>query len=199
MNGIEKITARIAADAQAEADEIRAASAQECEELKKAGSQAAQDEYWRIVRQGVKDCEKRVQRLGSTAAMEAKKSVLSLKQEMVSEAFDRASDALAALPENEYVDFLASLADKAARTGLEEIVFNEADKKRVGAKVAKAANARLEKRGLYGKLTVAEQCRDIKGGLLIKEGDIECNCSIETLISLYRSELATQVADVLFA
>ena len=37
---------------------------------------AAQEEYWRLVREGVKDTEQRVQRLGRTARLEAKKSVL---------------------------------------------------------------------------------------------------------------------------
>jgi len=57
---------------------------------------------------------------------------------------------------------------------------------------------RLEKRGLYGKLTVSEETRDIQGGVIVKQGDIEANCSVETLTELCRSELASQVADLMF-
>ena len=58
MNGIEKITARIRADAEAECAAIRAEN-----------ERAAQEEYWRLVREGVKDTEQRVQRLGRTARL----------------------------------------------------------------------------------------------------------------------------------
>ena len=80
MNGIEKITARIRADAEAECAAIRAESEERCAAIRAENERAAQEEYWRLVREGVKDTEQRVQRLGRTARLEAKKSVLSMKQ-----------------------------------------------------------------------------------------------------------------------
>ena len=77
-------------------------------EAEKAAKKA-QDEYWRTVRAGVKDCEARVQRLGRTAEMEAKKSVLALKQDMVSRAFDSALERVLAMPEDGYDDSYAKL------------------------------------------------------------------------------------------
>ena len=99
MNGIEKITARIAADAEAECQAIRAESEKKCAEIRAENDKKAQEEYWRLVREGVKDTEQRVQRMARTAALEAKKSVLSMKQEAVSRAFDEAQKLIAALPE----------------------------------------------------------------------------------------------------
>ena len=55
----------------------------------------------------MKDTEQRVQRMARTAALEAKKSVLSMKQEAVSRAFGEAQKLIAALPEADYVAFLA--------------------------------------------------------------------------------------------
>ena len=40
--------------------------------------------------------------------------------------------------------------------------------------------------------------RDIPGGVILREGDIEINSSLDTLISQYRYQLASQVAEVLF-
>ena len=77
MNGIEKITARIRADAEAECAAIRAESEERCAAIRAENERAAQEEYWRLVREGVKDTEQRVQRLGRTARLEAKKSVLT--------------------------------------------------------------------------------------------------------------------------
>ena len=102
------------------------------------------------------------------------------------------------LPEDEYVDFLANQAAKAAVYGQEELVFNEQDRARVGKKVAKAANALLAERGLPGQLTVSELTRDICGGVLVKMGDIEANCSVEAIAGTLRSEMASEVAGALF-
>ena len=55
MNGIEKITARITAEAEAECQAIRAESDKKCAEIRAENDKKAQEEYWRLVREGVKD------------------------------------------------------------------------------------------------------------------------------------------------
>jgi V/A-type H+-transporting ATPase subunit E len=199
MNGIEKITARLEADARAEIDVLNAETAAKCDEIKKEYNEKAQAEYWKLIQEGTKNCENRVQRLGSTADMEAKKSILAFKQEMVSAAFKKAVETIGAMPKDKYVSFLAGQAAKAAAYGTEELIFSAKDKKEVGEDVAKAANALLKEKGVPGGLTVAEETRDIPGGVIVKQGDIEANCSVDILVQLYRNELASQVAEILFA
>ena len=87
MNGIEKITGRIEADAREQASAITADAEAKCAEIRADYDKQAQDQYWARVRDGVKTCEDRVQRMGRLAEMEARKSVLALKQEMVDAAF----------------------------------------------------------------------------------------------------------------
>lgn len=198
MNGIDRITASIEQDAVAEIEEIRSETEAKCREIKEKYELQAQEEYWAIVKQGMRDCESRVERLGSTAEMEAKKAVLAMKQSMVSKVFEMAIDRVCALPEQEYVDFCARQAAKAASSGVEELVFNARDKGAVGKKVAKAANDLLEERGVPGKLTVSSDTRDIRGGVIVKLGDIEANCAVEAIASTYRSEMASEVANALF-
>ena len=198
MNGIEKITSRIESDASKEAQELSLETAERCENMRKEYDSKAQEAYWALVRSGVKDCEARVRQLGAIAAQEAQKSILSLKQEMVDKSLSRAEQMLCEMPEREYTQLLACLAAKAAKTGLEELVFNDRDKGTAGPKVSRGANALLREQGKYGKLTVSELSADIKGGVIIKQGDIEINCSIEAMVSTYRDELSTQMASVLF-
>lgn len=198
MNGIDRITASIEQETAAEIDRLRSETDAKCREIREKYELQAQEEYWTIVKQGMKDCESRVERLGSTAEMEAKKAVLAMKQTMVSQVFELAVKKVCSLPESEYVSFCAHQAAKAADSGFEELVFNERDKAGVGKKVAREANALLAERGLPGKLTVSEETRDIRGGLLVKQGDIEANCSVESLAAAYRSEMASQVAGTLF-
>ena len=198
MNGIEKITARIRADAEAECAAIRAESEARCAEIRAENERLAQEQYWKLVREGVKDTEQRVQRMGRTARLEARKGVLTMKQESVSKAFDRAKEKIAELPEKDYVAFLAREAAEAAVTGQEEAILSKKDRAAVGAKVVKAANELLAKKGADGVLTLSDDTREMTGGLILKQGDIEVNCTVDTLLELSRGELAARVAEVLF-
>ena len=92
MNGIEKITGRIEADAREQASAITADAEAKCAEIRADYDKQAQDQYWARVRDGVKTCEDRVQRMGRLAEMEARKSILALKQEMVDAAFAAADE-----------------------------------------------------------------------------------------------------------
>ena len=199
MNGIEKITAKLEADALAEVAAVNAETKAQCDEIKNEYEQKAQEEYTRSIQNGTKSVSDRVSRLGSAADMEAKKFILGFKQEMVTKAFDHAVKSILSMPKESYVKFLASQAAKAAVTGTEELIFSASDKQKVGADVAKSANALLEGRGLAGKLTVSDKTREMPGGVVIKNGDIEVNCSVDTLVQLSKSELASQVAEILFA
>ena len=198
MNGIEKITARIRADAEAECAAIRAESEARCAEIRAENERLAQEQYWKLVREGVKDTEQRVQRMGRTARLEARKGVLTMKQESVSKAVDRAKEKIAELPEKDYVAFLAREAAEAAVTGQEEVILSKKDRAAVGAKVVKAANELLAKKGADGVLTLSDDTREMTGGLILKQGDIEVNCTVDTLLELSRGELAARVAEVLF-
>ena len=133
MNGIEKISNRLVADAEAEIAALNADAKEKCDAIRAEYSEKAQAEYQSRMSEGVKAAETRLQRLGSAAEMEAKKSILAFKQEMVAKAFDDAAEKLANLPREQYVQFLASQAAAAAATGAEELIFNERDKAAVGA------------------------------------------------------------------
>ena len=194
MNGIEKITGRIEADAQEQAKAIAAEAEAKCAEIRADYDKQAQDQYWARVRDGVKACEDRVQRMGRLAEMEARKSVLALKQEMVDAAFDK----ICAMPQADYVAYLAKLAAQAATTGTETLVFNAKDQAACGQAVVDAANALLAQQGKPGRLTMSRATRDLRAGFVLQQGDIEVNCAVETIAELCRSDLAAQVAEVLF-
>jgi V/A-type H+-transporting ATPase subunit E len=198
MNGIERITARIEADARKEAEAILSEADERCEQIRAEYEKKAQEEYWKLIRAGVKECEARVKLLASTAEMEAKKKVLSLKQEMVARAFVRAVELILSRPVDEYAGFLAHQAARAAVTGTEEIILNSRDRESCGRKVVRLANDLLNKRGIAGKLTLSDETRQMAGGIILRQGGIETNCSIEAIIETCRNELSAPVAQVLF-
>jgi V/A-type H+-transporting ATPase subunit E len=126
--------------------------------------------------------------------MEAKKAVLALKQEMVSKSFDKAVQQLVALPEEQYVALLAKLAAQASVTGDEEIVLNAKDQAAVGSAVVEKVNSLVPN----GKLVLSSETGDFAGGLILKRGSIEANCTIELMVELCRGDMSAQLAKVLF-
>ncbi len=198
MNGIDKITARIETDAVADAARIAGETKTQCDAIKAEGEKKAQEGYWEKVRQGVAAAEDRVQRLAKTADMEARKSVLGFKQSLVADAFDKAEAKLNAMKGDEYVAFLANLAARAAVTGTEELVFSAADKAACGKKVVDKANAALKAAGKTAKLTLADKAGDFGKGLIVRQGSVSVNCTVEALMAQARENMASQVAAELF-
>ena len=195
MKGTEKIIAHIRADAKSQADAVLAKAEEQAAQIRAEFDKQAAQVYAEKVRAGTKVCQDQMDSVQRIANMEAKKSLLGVKQEMVSESFEKAQALLTGLPEEQYVDFLAKLAAKASVTGDEEIVLNERDRAAVGKAVVEAANAKLG----GGKLSLSERVGSFAGGLLLSRGNVEANCTVELLVELCRGEMSAEIADKLFA
>ena len=194
MKGTEKIIAHIQADAKSQADAILKEADEKCAVIREGYEKQAKEAYAERIRAGVKANQDRLDSMERLAKMEGRKAVLALKQDMVAESFDRACDQLVNLPAAEYGTFLAKLAVKASVTHDEEVVLNARDRKALGDKVIEAANKALG----GGKLTLSKETGDFKGGLILRRGSIEANCTAELLVDLCREEMAAELAGVLF-
>jgi len=195
MNGIEKITQRIDADAQSGIDallaEARASAAQTAARYDaQAKKLAAENEAL-----NEKAASERKEYLVGTAQMDSRKAALAAKQELVDEAFRLALEQLCSLPEDRCVETLTGLLLRAAPDGRGEVVFSAADRERVGSAAVAAANAAL---GDKGRLALAEETRAIRGGFILVSGNIEVNCTFETLVRLQKGKIAGEVAKILF-
>ena len=195
MKGTEKIIAHIRADAKSQADAVLAKAEEQAAQIRAEYDKQAAQVYADKVRAGTKACQDQMDSVQRIANMEAKKTLIGVKQEMVSKSFEKAQALLTALPEEKYVAFLAALAAKAAVTGDEEIVLNARDRAAVGAAVVKAANEKLG----HGKLSLSERTGDFAGGLILSRGNVEANCTAELLVELCRGEMSAEIADRLFA
>ena len=193
MKGTEKIIAHIQADAKAQADAILAQAEQQCASIREDYEKKASAAYGDKIRAGVKECQDKVDSIERIAQMEAKKAVLALKQEMVSASFDKARDMIVGLPKEQYAAFLAKLAAQAAVTGDEEVLLNGRDRDTVGPAAVKAANETLG----AGRLTLAADAGNFAGGLILRRGNIEVNCTVELLVELCRADMSAQLAGVL--
>ena len=136
----------------------------------------------------------REERLSHAAILAARNLRLSTEQEMRERAFAAALKQLSELPDGEYVGLLAGLAAEASSTGREEVILSQKDRARYGKQVVTQANERLGD----GHLTLSVQTRPIRGGLILSDGDVEVNCTFETLVRLLRGEMDRTVVEVLF-
>ena len=227
MNGIEKITARIRAGADQEVAAIQAQAKEQADAILADAAAQAEAVREDILLRGRKAADERLERLQSAARMETRKRKLAAKQEMLGEAFDQALERLCSLPDEEYVSLLTALVVKASSTGKEKLIFSLRDRNRIGKQVVVAANDELVKArvpelptavtdtrvGAFlgrvvnnttamvtgtGLLTLSEETRNIRGGFIMVDEDVEINCTFETLVRLEREKLEKEIAQILF-
>lgn len=227
MNGIEKITQMIQSEAQTEIDGVLSAAREEAARITARYEAQAQAETAELTAKNEKAAAEREERLVSVAQMEARKVTLAAKQEMVEKTYALALEKLCSMPDERYAEILAGLLVKASSTGQEEVIFSPEDRARVGKAAVAKANEALAKSvapelpkelteskvgAIINKvaagvsaiaqgtamLTLSEETRPIHGGFILKNGNIEVNCTFDTLVRLQKAETAGAVAKKLF-
>jgi V/A-type H+-transporting ATPase subunit E len=227
MNGIEKITERIIQDAKQEIDEITSEAQRQAKEIADKYSAAAEREKDEILARGRSAAAERIERLAVVAMLDAKKLELAAKQECLVGLFDLAMEKLIQMPGAAVCGAFSESCGQRPPTGKEQIILSQKDRTRFGKRVVTEANAILAKKyapelpeeikdtkgGAVitkvvaganalisggASLSLSEESRPMKGGLMLSDGDIEINCTFESQLRLLRSEIATEVAGVLF-
>ncbi|MDP4110454.1 MAG: V-type ATP synthase subunit E family protein, partial [Bacillota bacterium] len=164
MNGIEKITGKIAGDAEAEKAKILEKAADDAAAVKASYDEKAKEEVKALLDDAAFQAKERVRRAVSSLELEARKNLLAKKQELITGAFDAAFDSIMKLPEDRYVAFLCRLACEASLTGNEEVVLSPADRSRFGKQVVIGANSLLGQAKKSAALTLSQEMRPINGG-----------------------------------
>ena len=193
MNGIEKITKRIEAQAQAEIDRILADAKERADEIHAQAEAQAEAERVALTARNEKVAAEREERLVGAAQMEAKKVVLAARQEQLEKAYAKALETLCSMPDEQYTKTLAALLEQAAPDGRGSVIFAPDIKERIGAATVALANEKLK-----GSLTLAEETRPMQGGFILSKGNVEVNCTFETLVRLQKAETAGAVLKKLF-
>lgn len=193
MNGLDKIIARMEADTRAECNALAANAAENAaailRDYQAQADAAARDSAQRAEAQAAEHLE----HLNGSSQLACRQRVLAAKQQLIDEAFARAAQALAALPQADYIDLLAALAAENG-SGDEELLLSAHDRETVGAAVVDAANAK--KPGAAFRLS--DETRDPGGGLVLRRGRVELNCSFTEKLRQLRQEESSAVAQLLF-
>ena len=194
MNGIEKISETILADAKQRADAVLAEAEASALALRKdAHARITRDTDAALAASGFRaaDIEEK-SRLAS--GLERKKMLQGERQRLISEAFDKALDALVNLPDERYRALLVKLAKDALSDGLGgEILLNKRDFSPHGEAVLKAIQSEVG-----AEVTLSADTAPIIGGLVIRRGKIELNCALDVIVRMLSEQAAFEVSNALF-
>ena len=221
MNGLEKITDKILAEAGAESQKILAEAEEECARIRATYAEKAQAIRLRVADEAEREGIDLVSRSKNGAATQKRNALLRVRGELVDETFDMTLTALRSQSGEKYTEMLTGLlcaafleqmeAEITGRTlyGEEdaiaperyEVLFNSSDRDRYGAAVLAGARLRLAAKVDAEKLemlTLSDQTVNIDGGLILRCGEVESNCSLSLLFADLRRELEAEVSRALF-
>lgn len=198
MSGVDKLKAKILEEAHLAAQDNLEKARKEASEIMQSARNEADRRQKEIIDKAHRDAEDRKKRIKAYSELEARKKRLEAKQEMVEAAFGKAIERLNSLPLDEYRNILASMISDLVKSGDEEIILSEKDKKALGADLEKDVNQRLAMKGIRGSVKVSHKSGNINGGFILKSGDVEVNSSFDTIVRMQRNQLEAEVVKVLF-
>ena len=214
MNGLERITEKILAEAREEADRILSSAEAECARIREEYAARADEIRARLSAEAERVGTDMIAQAKATAATQKRNLVLETQSQLIDEVFEIALAQVSGQEGEKYVETLAGLlsaAEEISRTlyGEEdamaperyEILMSARDLDRYGEAVLDAVRkklgAKLEAQTL-NKLVLSRQTLSTNGGLVLRCGNIEANCSLSLLFAQLREELESEVSHALF-
>lgn len=198
MANISNLTSKILKDAEARKESIlQAANAEKAEILEKKSKEAKVLEA-EMTEKAEREAQTSKERVISGAELKSRNKKLAAKQVIINEVFEKSVDALCALSDNEYTDFIKNTIINLDIDGDESLILNEQGKKLLNDTVLKEINDGLVSKGKKGEIKITNEVGNFKGGFILEKGGIEINNTFEALVSSLKEELEFEVAKVLF-
>lgn len=134
------------------------------------------------------------------AQLDSQKEIAAVKQEILKEAFSRAGDMFVSMESLAYLDFVAKRILSLVKTGREEIIFDENDRKKINqdfqnkicAEVSKKINTPCNLKFSF------DSKNGIKGGFILIADKYRIDNSINALLEDIRDTVELEVANQLF-
>ena len=207
MTGLSKITDKILAEARADAAATIAQAKTRSDEISRAAKLRAAELRAAVDENAKREAAEIVSRAKSGEAMLRRNTLLAEKSAMIDEVFAMAHKELLSLSDEKYLELLGAIASlvlgqlrsdekmneelygEEASKDAYEVLLNTRDADRCGKELKAALPA-------YASLS--EETVAIDGGLVIRHGKIEVNCSLAKLIEQVRPSMEAKIAHTLF-
>lgn len=221
MTGFSKITDKILDEAKRDAAEILANADKQCETINEEYSNQAKNIKIESDTNARKEAAQIISRAKSAEKNIRRNTIAKSQGEMIDRAFAVAKDELCGLPDAQRLDFLTRVLISALSSELEaektreaiygleedegerryEIMLNAKDRERLGEDLVKDFRRKIVGKGfgdMPSRVSLCKETVDIDGGLVIRVGSVEINCSVQTVIEQLRPKLEAQVSKILF-
>ena len=219
MTGLEKVTGKIIADAEADARVILERAEAECEAIKAKYAAATEAEVEKLTDECDRECQVLIIRARSSAAMAKRNAVLEARAKLIDDAYAAAEKQIRSMSGEQYLDLLQKMLRSALKSQLEgeeesmrlygedispavyEVVLNSRDRETYGEKLLEAYRAGYGARlspVVLQRLRLAPDTAPIDGGLVLRCGPVETNCSLSMLMAANRRETEARVSRILF-
>ena len=186
MNDGKIIIDKIIAEAEEAAKATLARGQKEVDAILKAAQDKVDKEMDVFDRNAQAEAEKAASKEISGAEMQAKKTILEAKQNILAEVIAEAEKRLLSLEDAEYAKVIGGMLERLDKSLGTEIIVSAKDNSRLAAVVAEKG------------FVLSEKTADISGGFIVKNGDIEYNYSFESIITVEKEEIQQIAAKILF-
>lgn len=196
MAGLDEILNMISARQKQTEDSIIKAAESKAEQIIKEGESKAQAAYDEYIRKTQSQHERDYENNRNAIDAEMKRKILSCKVELINTAIEKTIQKLKNLPDKEYFDLIARLAEKHMRAGEGTISFGRSDLKRMPADLENRLNEKASVSG--GSIKISSEPADIEDGFILSYGLISENCSFRAIIESESEEVRDIAARELF-
>ena len=219
MTGLDKIKDKIIAEAQLDAERMIEDAQKKCNEILLRASGDADNIKAELDVAAHREAESLISRAKSGAALEKRNIIAQAKSHAADLAFETAKKEILSLPDEQYIEFLAKLLVSALSSQLDiektnrelygeesneapvDVLLSQEDILRAGTKIIPAAKKMAAGKPvshLLERAGVSVETAKIEGGMIIRIGDLDINCSVEALIESAKERLEGDVARILF-
>jgi len=200
MNSLNAITDRIISDARKYADGLASSSEKRADAIIKEAKERAAEQTSALLSKTSAQDELAIKRAQSANQLNERNSLLNEKIRLSDECFTLAAKKIASLPEDEYISFMLRYFSECVEDRKSEIVLNSADRERLGEKFTRRAAGIFKSKYPDSALlpTLSGDCAAIDGGFVLRCGDVETNCSVSSIVGMYKEKLETKVLSILF-
>lgn len=198
---LEDILKRIRDDVKAQVEAIRKDSMAGRERILKEAGISADRKRQEIVEDAIREAELEAQRIISVASLDSRKIILSARQEIIDECFNRTLNELSSMDAESYEGLLKQMILNYIDPDIAEqvLIISEKDKNRIDPKrLVDDINQVLKRKGIKTRIHLSREPGDFSGGFLLKSGTFIKNLSWDILFRLKRPELELGISKILF-
>lgn len=192
----EEVVKKIYADANAEADRIRANAKSKAESENALLEAELADFLTETGNLAKKAAEQNISRMLANTRMDIRKEMLTVKQSILGDLSEKAKLQILESGDDAYLSLIESLLIKAVETGSEMVIIGE-DEKRINSSFIKQVNRNLGP-GYKGNILIGDEKTNIRGGFILRRGNVQTNVSIEVLVDQICEDIGTEIAGDLF-